>query len=143
MDKMNNFEKLERLLTELKEDQRIKVVEGRKDYDALSYFGIKNIEMLNGRPLQEIASLGKDVILLMDYDRKGEELTRRLAELFRNESAKTDLSYRKELGRITGIKKIEELVKKYEELEGDNNGKNLCGYRKICNLRTCRDGRHH
>jgi 5S rRNA maturation endonuclease (ribonuclease M5) len=113
-----DFEKLEQTLTELKEDPRPKLVEGPKDRKALSYFGISNIKMVHGNALPEIpVKVQSDVILLLDFDRKGRVLTKKLYDLFKSEGYRADLTFRKELRRLARLNVIEELVARYTELK--------------------------
>jgi len=116
-----NFEELKRVLSELKEDPRPKIVEGEKDKKALEYFGIKNIKMLHGKPLSRLAGdIEGGAILLVDFDRTGRQLAKRLSELLKNESVNADLNYRRDLRRYARINNIEELVVKYNYLEEEN-----------------------
>ena len=123
MDYKRDLEELSRLLSELKEDGRVKVVEGERDKKALEYFGITNIKMIHGSSLAKLAgSVKGDVILLTDFDRTGGMLTKRLCELFKNESIHVDLDYRREIRRYSKINEIEELVAKYNKLEDKTKG---------------------
>jgi len=140
------FEELKKVLSELKEDDRPKIVEGKKDVRALEHFGIKNIVMVHGKPLAELASTIKgDAILLVDFDRTGRTLVKRLCDLLKNESVNADLDYRKKLRRYAKIDNIEELVVKYNNLEekirSDSYGKNLHRHGQVRGLRSLRDRR--
>ena len=139
-----DFEGLNRLLIELKEDNRVKIVEGIKDKRALEYFGITNIRMVHGNSLAQLASsIKEDAILLVDFDRTGKILNKRIAELLKNESVHVDFNYRRDLRKYAKINEIEELVVKYNELlekfGGNRNGKDLHRYSKIHGLRSLRD----
>ncbi len=138
-----DFEGLNRLLSELKEDERVKIVEGIKDKRALEYFGITNIRMVHGNSLPQLtSSIKQDAILLVDFDRTGRTIAKRIAELLKNESIHVDLNYRRDLRRYAKINEIEELVVKYNELlekfGGNENGKNLHRHGKIRSLRSLR-----
>ena len=115
------FEKLERAIEELRDDPRPKLVEGRKDKEALSYFGVSNIKMVHGNALREIPlKVHQDVILLMDFDRSGRVMTRKLHDLFKSEGYSADLSFRRELRKLARLNVIEELVSKYDELKNSD-----------------------
>ena len=142
----DNLEKLDKILGELREDKRIKIVEGEKDKRALAHFGIGNIKMIHGKSLARLTGgIKQDVIMLTDYDRTGGLLARKTADLLKNESVHVDMNYRRELRRYAKIKYIEELVVKYdkllEKIRRNSDGKNLHRYGKVCNLRSLRDRR--
>jgi 5S rRNA maturation endonuclease (ribonuclease M5) len=144
---MNSVERLERTLTELKESTTTKLVEGKNDRKALEYFGIGNVRTLNSSLVKVAESLqgSKEVIILTDYDRRGELLTKRLCELLSEEGIRCNLDFRKDIRFLTGIKTFEDLVPKYEkmkEYKGVNHGKNLRRYGKIRRSRKHRSGRH-
>ena len=88
----------------------------------------------------------KEIILLTDFDRRGELLKKRLVELCKNDGIEVNLSFRKELRRLTGLNTIEELVSKYEELlerenkkyKGEFYGNNLYRYSEIRS--SCKSG---
>jgi 5S rRNA maturation endonuclease (ribonuclease M5) len=140
------FEELKKVLLELKEDDRPKIVEGKKDKKALEYFGIKNIKMVHGKPLAQLAAtIDSNAILLVDFDRTGRLLAKRLSELLKNESVNADLDYRRKLRKYSKIDNIEELVVKYNNLEekirSDSYGKNLHRHGQVRGLRSLRDRR--
>jgi 5S rRNA maturation endonuclease (ribonuclease M5) len=117
---MNDFEKLDRLLNELKEDPRPKLVEGIKDKRALESFGIKNIFTIHGTLADTACKIKGEVILLTDFDRRGRILTKRFIELFENEGISVNLRYRAELRTLARINETEELPKKYRELRDES-----------------------
>lgn len=146
---MNKLERLERTLGELKESSSLKLVEGKRDKKALEAFGIDKIRIIHG-PLPDLVDklreTEKEIILLTDFDRRGELIKKRLVELCENDGIEVDLSYRRELRRLTGLNTIEELASKYENIlekmnkkrKGDFHGKDLYRYSKICG--SCRSG---
>ena len=83
------LERLEKLLEELREENLSApvLVEGKRDRDALRQLGLEgDIELLNvGSSMAERIGRrvtgGQRIIVLTDWDRKGEELFRRLGEL--------------------------------------------------------------
>lgn len=133
-----SLEKLITLLEELKEDKRVKLVEGRSDKKALEQLGITNIKTMQGSALADLPmKTSQDIVLLTDFDRKGNEIAKRIAELFKNEGHDVDLTYREKLRKYTGVKQFEDLDKKVEQkiIESDENGKNIHRHSKICHTR--------
>ncbi len=113
------YQELEEIITNLKKDKRKKVVEGKKDKEALNKLGIKQVETINTKPLREITRKEEkeEVILLTDFDREGKSKSSQLIRLYKAEGIKTDLNYKKQLGRLHGISEIEEIPTKYKELK--------------------------
>ena len=154
---MNTLKKLERTLKELGESPKIKLVEGKKDKKVLESFGVSNIKLIHSGSLVNLADRLREpeVILLTDFDRRGNMLAERLEELFNDNGTRIDLSYRNELRLLTGLNTFEELVSKHNELLhkfGDLrdpkkikrrclHGKNLHRYSKIRSLRKRGDRR--
>jgi 5S rRNA maturation endonuclease (ribonuclease M5) len=93
------------------------VVEGQKDYRALRQLGIngKIITAKTSRKsfLDLTSEIEKQpclrVILLLDFDRRGKELTKRLIQHLETVRIKTNTNYWKELKRLVGrdVKDIE------------------------------------
>ena len=113
------YQELKEIIDDLKKDRRKKLVEGKKDKEALNKLGIKQIETINTKPLREITRKEneKEVILLTDFDREGKSKSSQLIRLYRAEGIKTDLNYKKQLGKLHGISEIEEIPTKYKELK--------------------------
>ncbi len=133
---MNSVERLERTMTELKESTTTKLVEGKNDKKALEFFGIDNVQTLTGSMVEVAESLrgNKEVIILTDYDRRGDSLAERLCELLNEEGIRCNMDFRKEIRFLTGIRTFEDLVPKYEkmkEYKGVNYGENLHRHSKI------------
>lgn len=93
------------------------VVEGQKDYRALRQLGI-NGEILTAKTsrksfLDLTTEVEKQsypqVILLLDFDRRGKELTKRLIQYLETMRIKTNTDYWKELQALVGrdVKDIE------------------------------------
>jgi 5S rRNA maturation endonuclease (ribonuclease M5) len=62
---MSKLEDLERLLAELADDERLKLVEGKRDKLALEYFGVKNIRLVHTGALREVAErIKEDEVIL-------------------------------------------------------------------------------
>jgi len=116
---MNRLEQLEKTLKELSNEKWPVIVEGKRDKNALKLFGVTNVRIINVGPLQKLAATTPEekIILITDYDRRGELLKESLHQLFTNEGIQTDLEYRKKLRSITGIMHVEDLPSKYEEMK--------------------------
>ena len=117
---------LERLATESKKNTPI-IVEGKKDVEALHKLGIVGDIILaktSRRSLfdvvDEVTKRGKpEVIILMDFDRRGQEWTKCLKQNFERMKIKTNLLFWNELRGLVGrsVKDIEGLAKYIETLK--------------------------
>ncbi len=118
------FKELKKIIEEMKEDKRKKIVEGKRDKQALNKLGIKQVQTIKTKPLRQITGKEKDkeVILLTDFDKTGKSRSKKLIKLYKAEGIKTDLKYKKRLGKLHGISEIEELPSKYKELKNKNRG---------------------
>ena len=101
------------LLSALKDKNIPVIVEGVKDKQALSAFGISNIFVLN-KPLFEIVELiaekTKDCAVLTDLDDEGKKLYSMLAEDLQHRGVKIDNSFRNFLFKKTQLRQIEGLI---------------------------------
>jgi 2,5-diamino-6-(ribosylamino)-4(3H)-pyrimidinone 5'-phosphate reductase len=108
------------------------VVEGKKDIEALRNMGIKG-KMLSaktgGKTLLDVISeiekcRTREVILMLDFDRRGEEWTKRLTQILEKTKIKVNTEYRHALLNLIGkdIKDVESLTTYMETLKS-----------KICN----------
>jgi 5S rRNA maturation endonuclease (ribonuclease M5) len=95
------------------------VVEGKRDSIALKSLGYTRevLEFHNFGGITKFAdsvSVHKSLIVLLDFDRKGKYLTRRIIDQLQRRT-RIDLSYKKKLAHITNgrIRAIEEL-RQYE-----------------------------
>ena len=107
-------------LVEWKEKLRITnkliIVEGKKDKNALNYLGITNIFVLNNKPLYKVvedaAKLSKEIIILTDLDSEGRKLYSILKIDLQKHGVKIDNEFREflirntEMSCIEGIKKL-------------------------------------
>ena len=97
----------------LEEVKRLKgsriIVEGKKDKEALSKLGIKNVLCLNNRPLHRIAESTKcgEVVILTDLDREGKRLYSTLKAEFQRNGIKVNDRFRNYLYRKTRLRQIE------------------------------------
>ena len=113
------LERIEELLQELSEYSErgaVIIVEGKRDILSMKRLGIKgSFELATRHSLfnfsEKIASLGCDVIILTDWDRRGDMLAAKLSEYFENFGIKPELQIRNKLRLITQkeIKDIESL----------------------------------
>lgn len=88
------------------------IVEGKKDKQALSSFGIKNIFILN-KPLFQIVELIADItdecLLLLDLDKEGKKIYSYLKKNLQRHGIKIDSKYREFLFKNTKLRNIEGL----------------------------------
>ncbi|MEM3459393.1 MAG: toprim domain-containing protein [Candidatus Bathyarchaeia archaeon] len=108
------------------------VVEGKKDIEALRNMGIQG-KILSAKTggktlldvVSEIEKCGtREVILMLDFDRRGEEWTKRLTQILEKTRIKINTEYRNALLSLVGrdIKDVESLTAYMETLKS-----------KICN----------
>ena len=94
----------------LRDSNKIIIVEGKKDKHALELLGIKNIITLN-KPLfqivEDISKKSKKCILLVDLDKEGKILYAKLKKDLQRNGVKTNDTYRNFLYRKTNLKNIE------------------------------------
>ncbi|NYB51241.1 MAG: hypothetical protein HVN35_01565 [Methanobacteriaceae archaeon] len=127
-----SFIKLFNIIEELKicGDQGIPVlIEGKKDEKALKELGVNgNFIKVSGSGLKlfeiaEVAALSPRVVILTDFDRKGNQLAKRLSEDIQSLGSHPDLRFRRIIMGITRrfIKDIESLPRHMEQLELEEN----------------------
>ena len=114
-----NYKRFLELIDKLREFEGALIVEGMRDEVALRNLGVRaEIIKLSRFPLVEIALIAssyKEVMILTDLDRKGEELARKLLGYLSGYPCRVDSETRKELKRIAkkDIKGIEDLYGLY------------------------------
>lgn len=119
----DKVEKIERILTQLTEESakgKLIVVEGKKDAQALQELGVNGaiVTVKTGgksflEATVEIEALGaNEVILFLDFDRRGTEGTKRLQESLERGKIKVNVRFWRELGGLVGreIQCIESLT---------------------------------
>lgn len=128
-----SFRRLSHIVEELSHcvEQGVPIlIEGKKDEEALNELGIngKIIKVSgSGLKLFEIAEMATEssskVIILTDFDKKGEILAKKLSEDIQSLGSHPDLSIRKKIMSISRkyIKDIESLPKHIRQLELENN----------------------
>lgn len=76
------IEKLKEILIDL--EDKLLIVEGKKDKKALKSLGLKNIIAIEGRPLYEVVEnikTRKEIVILTDFDKKGRYIEKKLRYL--------------------------------------------------------------
>jgi len=108
------METMEEWVENLKKEEALILVEGKKDKAALEKLGIRNIMTLQ-KPLyavvEEIAEKEKEVIILTDLDPKGRELFGKLSKDLQKHGVKINNKYREFLFKETTLREIEGLTK--------------------------------
>jgi 5S rRNA maturation endonuclease (ribonuclease M5) len=127
------YEVLDKLLAEAIKGIPI-IVEGRKDVESLRKLGIegdiimaKSSGKTSSDVIREIENKHKqEVIVLLDFDRRGRELTKRLVNQFERGKIKSYLSFWKNLQLLVGrdVKDIEGLHTYVETLMEKSGSKN-------------------
>jgi Small primase-like proteins (Toprim domain) len=128
-----SFRRLSRIVEELSScvEQGMPIlIEGKKDEKALMELGINgNIIKVSGSGLKlfEIAEIAakssSKVIILTDFDKKGDILAKKLSEDIQSLGSHPDLNIRRNIIKITRryIKDIESLPKHMKQLELEIN----------------------
>ena len=128
-----SFRRLSRIVEELSScvEQGMPIlIEGKKDEKALMELGITgNIIKVSGSGLKlfEIAEIAakssSKVIILTDFDKKGDILAKKLSEDIQSLGSHPDLNIRRNIIKITRryIKDIESLPKHMKQLELEIN----------------------
>ena len=98
---------------QLQNSNKLIVVEGKKDKFALNSLNIKNIFVLNNKPLyqvvEEVADISKDVVILTDLDSEGKKLYSILQTDLQKNGVKVDKVFREFLIRNTKLVCIESI----------------------------------
>lgn len=98
----------------LQQSNKLVIVEGKKDLNALNRLGIRNVLTLN-KPLfavvEEVASLTNECVVLTDLDREGRELYSRLSKNLRHNGVKVDDGFRNFLFKNTKLRQIEGMTR--------------------------------
>lgn len=117
------------ILTRLKEEEGVILVEGQKDIDSLVNLGIKNkiIAVSQNNIFSVIESISnKEVIVLTDFDKKGTYLFKRYVKELQSSGKKVITIYYRGLKKylkkyITGIEQIYPFLKRRGVIE-ENEG---------------------
>ncbi|MEW6063339.1 MAG: toprim domain-containing protein [Nanoarchaeota archaeon] len=98
----------------LKTDEKLKIVEGKKDKMALERLGIKNIMTLSKpiyKVIEDISKNNKECIILVDLDSAGRKIYGKLKCNLQKYGVRVDDRYRIFLFKNTKIRQIEGLIK--------------------------------
>jgi len=110
---MEEIEELLKHIEKIKDSDKIVIVEGREDREALKKLGITNTVQLNKKPLyavvEDIVEKDKSVIILTDLDKKGKQLYGKLNHDLQRFSVKVDNKFREFLFKHTTLRQIEGL----------------------------------
>jgi 5S rRNA maturation endonuclease (ribonuclease M5) len=114
------LERIEELLSELSEYSgrgAIIIVEGKRDVLSLKRLGIEgNFELATRNSLfnfsEEISRLGSEVVILTDWDRRGDILAIKLSGYFHSFGLKPELEIRNKL-RLISQKEIKDIESLY------------------------------
>lgn len=123
-----SYQKLLSIMEELQDyaEQGIPIlIEGKKDEESLKELGIDgNFIKVSGSPhklfeIAEIAAQSSKIIILTDFDRKGNELAQKLSEDIQRLGSYPNLQIRRRIMGITRryIKDIESLSRHLHQLE--------------------------
>lgn len=119
-----NYKRFLQLIEELREFEGAIIVEGPRDEVALRNLGVRaEIIRLSRLPLTEIALIASryhEVMILTDFDRKGEELAKKLLSYLAGYPCRVDAETRKEIKRLVkkDIKGVEDLYDLYLSVSG-------------------------
>ncbi len=96
---------------ELKLSDKLVIVEGEKDEDALHFLGVKNVRSISRKPLFEFVEsvAEKEVVILTDLDSEGRKLYSFLKRELSKRGKIIDNKFREFLFRETGLSCIEGL----------------------------------
>lgn len=119
---MKNKEELQKFLLELKQSNKLIIVEGPKDKKSLQEAGITNfIVELSKKSIfeiiEDISRITPQVIILTDFDEKGKELYGKLNSGLQRLGVKVDHYFREWLQRNTKLSHIEGLSSYIENLQ--------------------------
>lgn len=99
----------------LRSSNKLILVEGRRDKEALENMGITNVQTVAQKPLfktvEEIASLTKGVVILTDLDKEGRKYYAYLRHHMQKKGVKVDRKFREFLFANTKITHIESMKK--------------------------------
>ena len=106
------METLQDWIIQLKQTEKLIIVEGKKDKKALETLGIKNIVTFSNSPYFSIENINeKEVIILTDLDAHGRKLYSILRHNLQKRGIKVDHNFREFLFKETKVTCIESLAK--------------------------------
>ncbi len=112
--RMKNKEELQDFLLELKNSNKLILVEGPKDKTSLQLVGITNFIIELSKKsifeiIEDVAKVTDQVIILMDFDKKGKELYGKLNSGLQRYGVKVDHYFREWLQKNTKLSHVEGL----------------------------------
>ena len=126
----HRFKALKKILKDLRENWIF--VEGKKDKATLEKFGVHNIHTLSQKPLfsfvEKIAESHKSVILLLDNDKEGKKLFKKLLQEFSQKGLQIDKRFAHAMGRLR--------ISHVEGIRGCNHGKGCSCFSKVHHIRN-------
>ena len=113
-----DFIKALKELIERAKDGAIVLVEGRRDVEALKDLGVegKILPVSSVSRAKLVESVEGDVIILTDWDEKGEKLKREIFEVLLSNGVIADTSIRKRIFSAVNVNEVEDLAKLYFRL---------------------------
>ena len=112
---------MEEWLEKLEKSEKLVVVEGRKDENALAKVGIDRVYALARKAIfkavEEIANISKRVVILTDLDREGKKLFSKVNTGLQNHGVEVDNFFREFLFRHTQLRQIEGIASYIENLK--------------------------
>ena len=129
------LDKIEELLAELSEfsaREAIIIVEGKRDIFSLRKLGIEgNFELATNTPLynftETVSKIGNEVVVLTDWDRRGDLLAVKLSGYFENFGLKPELQIRHKM-KLMCHKEIKDVESLYTYVARLRLKTNFCFY---------------
>jgi len=112
------YEETIRLLNKIRDEDKLVLVEGANDKQALLEFGIKRVKTLKRRALYKVIEEIKDkeVVVLTDLDEEGKKLYGWLKHEFSQRGVRVDDRLREYLFKETKLRQIEGMGRYLERL---------------------------
>ena len=99
---------------ELKKNNKIVIVEGKKDKQALEQLGLGNIVTLSKKPIykiiEEVSEKTKEAVILTDLDKEGKKLFGKLNSGLSHHGVRVDNKFREFLFKKTKLRQIEGII---------------------------------
>ncbi|MBS3171065.1 toprim domain-containing protein [Candidatus Woesearchaeota archaeon] len=109
---------LEEWKEKLQNTEKLIIVEGKKDKEALISLGVKRVITINGplyKFIEDVAEITNEVVILTDFDKEGRQLYGFLKNNFQRNGVKIDRYFREFLMTNTKIICIESIEKTFEK----------------------------
>lgn len=107
---MDELKELLQWIEKLKQDNKLIIVEGKKDVRALAKLGITNTRPLKSplfNEVEQIAELVDECILLLDLDKEGKKIYGKMKKDLIKHGIKIDDNFREFLFKETKLRQIE------------------------------------